>query len=412
MSSAALAAKMQESRPKAEPAESPATVITSAAALAGRGLDATVKAPPPPPTVTARAPVSPAPTVKERSLEDTLKPPKPPAAPVGVVTRAPAPRSGLPLGLVLGGAGALFLLAAGFAGFVLLRRAPEPPPAPEPTPTPAPVVVATPVEPAPTPIPVAPGVLHVSSEPAGASVSLNGEARGTTPLDLGDLDVGIHELKVELKGYAGQTRSVTLTTEEPTQDVAFTLARAQPASGTVDILSTPFGASVKIDGAAAGETPLTRHRLKPGAHRVEVTIEGHEPWSQEISVQSGKNIRVDAQLAPIVVATPTPPPVVDPDPSKVYLPGEVDTPPRKLQGSVPYPSNAPKLRSGESASVEVSYVVDEEGVVSDPKVVESGGKILDEAVLNAVRNWKYQPGVKKGVKVKVRVNLRQTFKAG
>jgi TonB family protein len=303
-------------------------------------------------------------------------------------------------------------VAAGFAGFALMRRAPEPPP-PAPVATPTPIVVATPSEPPPTPVPVAPGVLHVASEPPGAAVSLNGEARGTTPLDLGDLDVGIHELKVELKGYTSQTRSVTLTNEEPRQEVAFTLARPQPTSGTLDILSTPFGASVKIDGAAAGETPVSGHRLKAGTHRVEVTIEGHEPWLGEISIEPGKRARVDAQLSPVVVETPPPAPKADVvDPARVYLPREVDKPPRKLQGSVPYPSNAPKLRSGESASVEVSYVVGEDGAVSDPRVVESGGKILDEAVLNAVRGWKYEPGVKQGVKVKVRVNLRQTFKAG
>jgi TonB family protein len=392
----------------------------NAAALAGRGLEATVKAPPPPPpapppTVTARAPVMPPPTVKERTLEDTLKPPKPPAAPVGVVTRAPSTSKGLPLGLVLGGAGLLFLVAAALALFALLRNRPQDPPPPEPVPSATQVVAATPAPtpPPPTPVPVTRGVLKVASEPAGAAVSLNGEPRGVTPVELADLEVGIHEIKLELKGYTSQTRSVTLTTEEPLQEVAVNLARVQPTSGTVDIVSTPFGAHVKIDGASAGETPLSGHRLKAGTHRVEVTIEGHEPWTGEINVEPGKRARVEAQLAPVPVATPPPTPKPDVvDPTRIHLPNEVDTPPRKLQGSVPYPPKAPKLRSGESASVVVSFVVTEEGEVADPKVIESGGKILDDAVVNAVKGWKYKPGEKKGVKVKVRINLRQTFQAG
>jgi hypothetical protein len=37
---------------------------------------------------------------------------------------------------------------------------------------------------------------------------------------------------------------------------------------------------------------------------------------------------------------------------------------------------------------------------------------VDEAVLAAIRSWKYAPAVKKGIKVKARVTLKQTFRAG
>jgi TonB family protein len=77
------------------------------------------------------------------------------------------------------------------------------------------------------------------------------------------------------------------------------------------------------------------------------------------------------------------------------------------------PSELPKLRSGESASVIVSFVITEDGEVKDARVVESGGsKFLDEAVLQAVRKWRYSPAVKRGVKVKVRITQKQTFLAG
>jgi TonB family protein len=57
--------------------------------------------------------------------------------------------------------------------------------------------------------------------------------------------------------------------------------------------------------------------------------------------------------------------------------------------------------------------VSDEGEVVEPKVVESGGsKILDEAVLAAVRSWRYTPAAKRGVKVKVRITQKQTFRAG
>ena len=60
----------------------------------------------------------------------------------------------------------------------------------------------------------------------------------------------------------------------------------------------------------------------------------------------------------------------------------------------------------------MSFVVSENGEVTDLKVVESGGKAVDEAVMAAIRGWRYSPAVKKGVKVKVRITFKQTFRAG
>ena len=44
-------------------------------------------------------------------------------------------------------------------------------------------------------------------------------------------------------------------------------------------------------------------------------------------------------------------------------------------------------------------------------VVESAGPVLDEAVLDAVRGWRFEPATKAGVRVKVRWTARQTYKS-
>jgi TonB family protein len=87
---------------------------------------------------------------------------------------------------------------------------------------------------------------------------------------------------------------------------------------------------------------------------------------------------------------------------------------KKTSGnSASYPQkNAPRLKSGDSVSVSVSFVVTETGEVTDLKVTESAGQVVDDAVTSAIRTWKYSPAVKKGVKVKVRVAFKQTFRAG
>ena len=66
----------------------------------------------------------------------------------------------------------------------------------------------------------------------------------------------------------------------------------------------------------------------------------------------------------------------------------------------------------ESVSVRVAFVVTQSGEVADVKVLESGGKLLDEAVTATVRSWKYTPGQKRGTGVNVQLQLKQTFQAG
>ena len=57
-------------------------------------------------------------------------------------------------------------------------------------------------------------------------------------------------------------------------------------------------------------------------------------------------------------------------------------------------------------------IVTETGAVQDIKVEQSGGAILDDAVIDAVRNWKFEPATKRGVRVKIQHASRQRFKLG
>jgi TonB family protein len=275
-----------------------------------------------------------------------------------------------------------------------------------PTPTPAPT---------PTPIPVVPtATLHVESEPAGASVSVNGMPRGVAPIDLGTLSFGDYDVKLELKGFEARSMHLALSAENPTGEVKLTLPRLAPAMAVADILSTPFGAAVSVDGRKVGQTPLTDFKVSPGLHQVEMTHDGYDGWNGPLKIDAGKRGRLDVTLKAIPVPSPslTPPPV---DPNRVYLnaASEVDTLARKLSGESPsYPQSAPRLRAGERVSVSAEVIVSEKGDVENARVIESGGKVLDEAVLAVVRKWKFQPAVKQGVNVKVRYTLKQTFQGG
>jgi TonB family protein len=428
--------------------DSPSTVVVKAppAPLPVDGGDsATIVTKPPPPPAPGEAPtvilrpgaVVPEPPVRSDARPDTpttkvpvteARPPLPrsaAAAQTTEFTKPPLPdaaaetrpilvparrRRGISPRALVAGAGALFVVALVVVGIVLSRRVAEQGAPPPPPPT-APAATVPPASMAPIPLS---GSLHVETEPPGAAVMVNGETQGSSPLDLADVPLGSYEIKVELKGYEPKTQGLDLTEEAPNGEVKIALVKAAPTTGLADILSTPFGADVNVDGAKVGLTPLTGLRLKPGTHQVEVSREGYEPWSGTLLVQVGKRSRLDASLRAKVKATPPPPPLEAVDTARVYAntPAEVDTLARKTGGpNVSYPDGAPRLRSGSSVSVSVAYVVNERGEVTDARVVESAGKVLDEAVLAAVRKWKYAPAAKKGTSVKVQMTFRQTFRA-
>lgn len=358
--------------------------------------------------------VLPGPTVVMASPAGSLTlPPEPTVRDLTPATGAaarPALRAGVPVGWALGGVATVAALALGIVGWALWQRSQAAAPAREP---PDPVAEASPVPVAPLPTV---GALRIESEPPGALVRLNGQAKGQTPLRLADLSFGVYEVRVAQKGYEAQTRDVSLHAGSPSAELRVALVRpAAPASGAADILSTPSGASVSVDGRPVGTTPLSGLKLKPGARRIEVALDDHETWTGSLDVAVGETGRVEVRLR--AIAKPSAPPTPEPvDTARVYenTSGEVDAPAKKLSGSSPsYPSDrAGRLKSGERVSVLVRFVVTETGEVQDVSVVESGGKAVDDVVVSAIRGWRFQPATKRGTRVKVQVAFRQTFLGG
>jgi hypothetical protein len=176
-----------------------------------------------------------------------------------------------------------------------------PPPAPPVEPRPAPTVTADAVPAARSDN----ARLLVRSTPAGATVTVDGTARGTTPLALRDLSFGTRLVAVGRTGYTTVERRVSLSADRPSRslDVALVATRAgrptaqaAPATGVLTIDSRPAGAAVSIDGRVAGKTPLILDRLAPGAHTVRIERSGYRPWATTVDVKAGERARVAASL--------------------------------------------------------------------------------------------------------------------
>ena len=72
-------------------------------------------------------------------------------------------------------------------------------------------------------------------------------------------------------------------------------APAEPVKGTVNVSSNPTGADVLVDGEFVGNSPAAL-KLSPGKHAVTVKMSGYKDWSKEITVQSGSEVQLTANL--------------------------------------------------------------------------------------------------------------------
>ncbi|HSP87292.1 MAG TPA: TonB family protein [Ignavibacteriaceae bacterium] len=79
-----------------------------------------------------------------------------------------------------------------------------------------------------------------------------------------------------------------------------------------------------------------------------------------------------------------------------------------IQQKIVYPEIA--KRAGVEGKVYVLAFVNEEGNVTDAKIIKGIGAGCDEAALDAVRKTKFKPGKQRGVSVKVQVSIPIVFK--
>jgi hypothetical protein len=74
-----------------------------------------------------------------------------------------------------------------------------------------------------------------------------------------------------------------------------------PAAGDrkqadLEVVSTPVGADIEIDGNFVGSTPSSL-TAAPGQHQIVVKKAGYEAWQRRVTVTGG-HVRLDAQLEP------------------------------------------------------------------------------------------------------------------
>lgn len=125
------------------------------------------------------------------------------------------------------------------------------------------------------------GLATVSSSPAGATVTVNNEYKGRTPVELELEPDKTHTIGLILDGYHSEERKLTLAAgQEETVDIAL---RAN--TGTIKVSVSPAGASLYVDGKLhSGDGTLV---LPARPHRIEARLRGHTSQSRTITPRPG-----------------------------------------------------------------------------------------------------------------------------
>ena len=166
------------------------------------------------------------------------------------------------------------------------------------TPPPATTAATTspPTETAPARPAAGQALLRVSTEPPGATVSIDGHRQSRPTNSSFPVGPGTHRLAFEKTGFypqdmevadlgAGESRAVGATLKPMSGAGSGQLEQARAQGSVKVVTSGQDGARVLMDGKDTGlTTPCTIEHLAPGDHSVSVTLDGYTPDHPDITV--------------------------------------------------------------------------------------------------------------------------------
>jgi hypothetical protein len=134
--------------------------------------------------------------------------------------------------------------------------------------------------------------LNLSSEPAGASVLLNGATRGLTPCKIDRIPSGTVDIEINLKGYAPHRSQIVLKAGDVV-DVPAQL-KAIPAKLTVH--SIPDKARIYVNNQFRGEAPIELDNLAPGEYRLRAEKRGFEADARNVTLKPEDQLTEEFRL--------------------------------------------------------------------------------------------------------------------
>lgn len=126
----------------------------------------------------------------------------------------------------------------------------------------------------------------------GASIAVNNEQKGVGSWS-GRLGAGIYSVEARLAKHRAAKQDIELTAgDQRSIDL-----KPAPIYGSLDVVSSPSGATITLDGKEYGTTPNTLNRLLIGDYTVELSRQGYATVRKTISIAEGTSAMLSETLS-------------------------------------------------------------------------------------------------------------------
>ena len=139
------------------------------------------------------------------------------------------------------------------------------------------------------------GGIRVESEPDGATVLVNGNVAGATPVTIKGLSNGSYDIRLEKAEFA--PTSLRIEVASGTNPVVHEKLKAV-SRGTLIVNLKPDDAEVLLDGELVGHTPLKLENVETGPHELQVRKTNFSSYSRRMEIAAGETSKYeDIELA-------------------------------------------------------------------------------------------------------------------
>ncbi len=135
------------------------------------------------------------------------------------------------------------------------------------------------------------GLVFIRSEPGNANVTINGDFKGQTPLEVALAPGQQHQITLFRSGFNTATRTVRTNPDEES-DITIALV---PITASVDIRAEPADAELYIDGELRGTANQTV-QLLAASQRVEIRKQGFVPYATTFISRPGLEQEIRVRL--------------------------------------------------------------------------------------------------------------------
>jgi hypothetical protein len=131
---------------------------------------------------------------------------------------------------------------------------------------------------------------------------IDGRYMASSPNVITNLAPGTHTLRMHKAGYDEYLRTFVISAGQLTT-VDYAFSPLSPSFGSMEVASTPAGATLFLDGNYMGLTPAGEYfditSLVPGTHTITIRMTDYQDYTQTVYVGGGKIVTINAQLTPV-----------------------------------------------------------------------------------------------------------------